>query len=154
MLRFGEESIVNIDQIVKQAEPANTKKSKASIWRQSIVNIDQIVKQAEPANTKKSKASIWRQFCEFCDAKNYSIEQNVREEELADILKDWAFNVRKVNGEEYKEGVVKTMWNVTAKLLQEKFNNEYRETRGRTGYRGGMKCDVIRRQGGAASAWK
>ncbi|KAJ9598407.1 hypothetical protein L9F63_010929 [Diploptera punctata] len=29
--------------------------------------------------------------------------------------------MRKANGDEYKEYTVKTMWNVTAKMLQEKY---------------------------------
>lgn len=33
--------------------------------------------------------------------------------------------MRKRNGEEYKEHTVKLLWNVTAKLLMEKYFNEY-----------------------------
>lgn len=92
---------------------------------QSIETIDETIKETEPLNTQKSKSSIWRQFSDFCDAKKYCISQSTSEEELATILKDWAFNMKKTNGQDYKETVVKTMWNVTAKLLQEKFHKEY-----------------------------
>lgn len=33
--------------------------------------------------------------------------------------------MKKVNGTDYKESVVKTMWNSTAKILQDKFYNEF-----------------------------
>lgn len=45
---------------------------------------------------------------------------------LAEILTNWAFNMRKQNGEEYKEFTVKTIWNITAKLLMNKFFTEYK----------------------------
>jgi hypothetical protein len=41
------------------------------------------------------------------------------------ILKDWAFNMRKKNGNEYKESVVKIMWNSTAKQLQEMYYRKF-----------------------------
>jgi len=40
-------------------------------------------------------------------------------------MKSLAFNMKKINGEDHKEGVVKLMWNGTAKILQEKYFNEF-----------------------------
>ncbi|CAF4868493.1 unnamed protein product [Pieris macdunnoughi] len=33
--------------------------------------------------------------------------------------------MKKMDGEDYKEGTIKTMWNQTAKLLQEKYLNDF-----------------------------
>lgn len=44
---------------------------------------------------------------------------------LANILTDWAYNMKKKNGEDYKDFTLKTIWNVTSKLLMEKYQNEY-----------------------------
>lgn len=60
-----------------------------------------------PPNTKKSKATIWKQFLEFCEEKNYRIAAGTSVEEIAEILEDWGFNMKKKNSEDYKESVVK-----------------------------------------------
>lgn len=39
--------------------------------------------------------------------------------QLANILEDFAFNMKKKIFEDYKESVVKVIWNSTAKQLQE-----------------------------------
>lgn len=78
-----------------------------------------------PKNTKHSKTSIWKQFTAFCKEKEYELLQDTPTEVLSNILKDWAFNMKKRNGEDYKEYVVKTMWNSTAKMLQEKYYQEF-----------------------------
>jgi hypothetical protein len=57
--------------------------------------------------------------------KNYKIEETSGTQFLAKIMQDYAYNMKRLNGEDYKEGCVKTIWNVTAKMLQEKFNAEY-----------------------------
>lgn len=48
-----------------------------------------------PDNTKKSKISIWKQFLEFCNEKSYNIQEKLPVEELASILEDYSFNMRK-----------------------------------------------------------
>lgn len=40
----------------------------------------------------------------------------------------WAFNMRKIDGTEYKESALKIIWNLTAKLLQEKYFVEYKRS--------------------------
>ncbi|KAG5884571.1 hypothetical protein JTB14_006596 [Gonioctena quinquepunctata] len=62
---------------------------------------------------------------EFCCEREYELSEHRSLEELALILKDWAVNMRKKDGSEFKEATVKTMWNVSFKLLQEKYYNDY-----------------------------
>lgn len=62
-----------------------------------------------PSNTKRSKATVWKQFLEFCQEKSYKIEGGTSVIELAAILEDWGFNMKKTNSEDYKESVVKVI---------------------------------------------
>lgn len=78
-----------------------------------------------PINTKNNKSCIWRQFMTFCESRNYVLERGTTVCKISNILLDWAYNMRKINGENYKEYVVKTMWNSTAKMLQEKYFQEF-----------------------------
>lgn len=87
--------------------------------------INQNINYCIPPNTVATQSSIWRQFSTFCDAKGYKFERDTSIDKLNDILQDWAFNMRKCNGEDYKEAVVKTIWNTTAKMLQSKYYNEF-----------------------------
>lgn len=93
---------------------------------ESLESISKKIKQNVPANTEKSKKSIWAQFTGFCTEKKYVLDATTSDETLADILKDWAFNMKRNNGEDYKEAVVKTMWNQTAKLLKDKYFAEFK----------------------------
>lgn len=94
----------------------------------SDIDIDGEIAENVPWNTKKSKASVWRQFTTFLDEKRFTIQEFTTSEELNEILKSWAFNMRKKDGSEYKEAVIKHMWNTTAKLLQEMFFNKWHKT--------------------------
>lgn len=65
------------------------------------VSNEQITKNIEkliPQSTKNTKSSIWRQFIEFCHVRQYQLLENTSLQELADILKDWAFNMKKKRG--------------------------------------------------------
>lgn len=95
---------------------------------ESLEDIQKNIVSNTPRNTIKSKTYVWKQFLQFCEHKKYQFEQNTPIEKLANILTDWAFNMRKSDGGEYKESVVKTLWNITAKLLQEKYHNEFKIT--------------------------
>jgi hypothetical protein len=81
--------------------------------------IDENVTRSVPKNMENSKNSVWRQFMSFLRRKKYTFNQETPVSELAFILKNWAFNLKKQNGEEYKADTVrvKVVWNVTAKLL-------------------------------------
>lgn len=94
----------------------------------SLERIDDKVKQNVPINTVKSDMSVWHQFSAFCTERNYVLRADSTQEELADILKDWAYNMKKFNGDDYKESTVKTMWNKTAKLLLDKYSSEFNVT--------------------------
>ena len=84
-------------------------------------NIEKDITDNVPKNTRNTQSSIWRQFDEFCRAKDYSLNYDTPIEEIAQILTDWAYNMKKKNGDDYKESVVKTIWNTTAKLVQEMY---------------------------------
>lgn len=90
--------------------------------------INETINNSKPSNTIKTETYVSRQFDKFCDARNYQLSQNTSNEELAQILRDWAFNMRKSDGTDYKEGVVKTMWNLTAKMVQQKYFTEFNRT--------------------------
>lgn len=60
-----------------------------------------------PSNTKRSKSTIWKQFLAFCEERKYKIEEQTSVVELARILEDWGFNMKRKNSEDYKESVVK-----------------------------------------------
>lgn len=91
----------------------------------STQQITKNIEKAIPQSTKNTKASIWRQFMEFCQVRNYELSKITSLQKVADILKDWAYNMKKRNGEDYKEYAVKSIWNSTAKMIQEKYFNEY-----------------------------
>lgn len=91
----------------------------------SLAEIDTNIEKNRPINTIKTHKYIWKQFSEFCCQKNYALNENCSDENLAVILKDWAFNMRKTDGTHYKESTVKTIWNNTAMLLQQKYYVEF-----------------------------
>lgn len=76
-------------------------------------------------NTLKSKITIWKQFKEFCNQHNFSYDSTTSIADLSEILKSWGCNMKKVDGRDYKEIVVKYNWNIIAKLLQQLYQNEY-----------------------------
>uniref|UniRef100_A0A6P7FXK5 Uncharacterized protein LOC114335199 n=1 Tax=Diabrotica virgifera virgifera TaxID=50390 RepID=A0A6P7FXK5_DIAVI len=87
-------------------------------------NINEIIESNIPKNTVYSKKFVWKAFMDFCNDRKYELDGNRTVEELASILKDWAVNMRRKDGTEFKEATVKTMWNLTSKLLQEKYYKE------------------------------
>lgn len=88
--------------------------------------IEKAINNNVPRNTVNSTTSVWRQFTLFCVEKKYELVEETSTEELASILCDWAFNMKKNNGEDYKESAVKTIWNTSAKMLQEKYFKDYK----------------------------
>ncbi|KAF5294943.1 hypothetical protein FQR65_LT10656 [Abscondita terminalis] len=54
------------------------------------------------------------------------LKKSTTSESLSEILKDWAFNIQEMVGAEYNKGAVETIWNITAKMVQQidfkKFN--------------------------------
>lgn len=91
----------------------------------SIKEIYTSITNSTPVNTVKNKNFVWRQFVTFCEKRSFTLERNTTVNEIAKILTDWAFNMRKQNGDEYKEHTIKTIWNVTAKMTMEKFHDEF-----------------------------
>lgn len=94
--------------------------------QENIEVVRQETDQLTPANTKKSKASAWKQFTDFCLEKSYNFDrEDISVEELGLILEDFGFNMRRKDGTNYKESVVKVLWNSTVKQLQEHFYKRY-----------------------------
>ncbi|KAF2904661.1 hypothetical protein ILUMI_01516 [Ignelater luminosus] len=60
----------------------------------------------------------------FCKEKKYVLEELTSKEELAIVIKDWAFNMKRKDGEDYQESV-KIMYNSTAKQLQEMYYQKF-----------------------------
>jgi arginyl-tRNA synthetase len=56
-------------------------------------------------------------YAVLCGKKNELVEETSTEE-LASILCDWAFNMKKNNGEDYKDSAVKTIMEHFRKTLQ------------------------------------
>lgn len=98
---------------------------KMRFGQKNHAEIESAVKETVPKNTKKTNTSIWKQFMDFCEAKGYQLLQSTPLSELVNILEDYAFNMKKLDGSDYKEHCIKTLWNVTAKMLQEKYFTEY-----------------------------
>lgn len=72
-------------------------------------------------NTVNGRKSRQRAFKNFCNSRKFKVDRDTSVTELADILEDYAFNMRRQDGEEYKEGTVKSLWNATAKYLRDLF---------------------------------
>lgn len=87
--------------------------------------INQLIDKRTPMNTKINKESQWNQFMAFCASEDFELNQNTTTAEIASILKSYACNMRRKDGQEYKESVIKTLWNSAAKTIQEKFFDEY-----------------------------
>lgn len=79
----------------------------------NVQSINALIKEKIPRNTTYSHKYIWGIFMEFCCEREYELNEHRSLEELALILKDWAVNMRKKDGTEFKEATVKTMLSVT-----------------------------------------
>ncbi|XP_031337211.1 uncharacterized protein LOC116174575 [Photinus pyralis] len=91
----------------------------------SEATINVAIDQVTPINTKKSNGYVWKQFHEFCGQRGYELTRTTPTTKLALIMKDWGYNMKQKNVEDYKESVIKTMWNVTAKQLQKLYFQEF-----------------------------
>ncbi|KAK0073741.1 hypothetical protein PV326_013110, partial [Microctonus aethiopoides] len=78
-----------------------------------------------PVNTVKTKTSAWTQFENFCAERGYTLTSETITHEMNKILTDYGFNMKKKNGEDYKESSVKSLWNTTAQMLQEKYFKDF-----------------------------
>jgi hypothetical protein len=69
---------------------------------------------------------VWCQFQQIFKEHNVKLDISLCVTDSAMLLKGWAGNMKRKNGEDYEEAVIKLMWNSTAKLLQEKLSKNYR----------------------------
>lgn len=95
---------------------------------ESLSRIDEYIQETIPKNTKRSQESIWGQFKKFCTERGYSLDAPNSPAALNEILKDFAFNMKKTDGSDYKESVIKTMFNVVVNLLQEMYLRKFNIT--------------------------
>lgn len=93
---------------------------------ESVEKISEAIENYTPKNTKRSKNMVWNQFTAFCEVRKYVLCETTSLDMLASILTDWAFNMKKRDGLDYKESVVKVIWNSTAKQIQQLFYNKYK----------------------------
>lgn len=91
----------------------------------SLTVIDNIIEETTPMNTKRTQSCIYNQFLKFCEEKDYRLDADTPVEQICIILKNWGYNMKKCDGGDYKEAVVKTMWNVVAKKVQEMYCKKY-----------------------------
>ncbi len=56
--------------------------------------IDIEIENLTPENTTKLHNYVWKQFTVFCEHRNYKFQSDMSNEEVADIMKDWAFNMQ------------------------------------------------------------
>ncbi|KAK4877572.1 hypothetical protein RN001_010078 [Aquatica leii] len=89
------------------------------------VSVNELIQNSIPRKTTQCRESVWNQFTEFFQQRKYVLSESLSTDMIANILKDYAFNIRKRNREDYKESCIKTIWNTTAKLVQDLYFNKY-----------------------------
>ena len=86
--------------------------------KNSKQEIEQASSSNKRANTVKTEKYVVRQFEQFWAERSSVLNNDKNDENICKIFEDWAFNIRKLDGTDYKEAVVKTVWNLTAKHIQ------------------------------------
>ncbi|KAJ3647692.1 hypothetical protein Zmor_019556 [Zophobas morio] len=84
-----------------------------------MFEIRNAVKESQCRNTARTQDSIWKQFTEFCEIGKFPLNKAVGMNEVASILEDYAFNANRKDGCEYEEATLKTIWNTTARVVQQ-----------------------------------
>lgn len=89
------------DSLTKNSCSCWVKISRFSATLNEVTNqkFDEII----PSNTKKNQNLTYRQFLTFCEKRNYTLDAENSNKRLAFILKNWAFNMRKIDGSDYME---------------------------------------------------
>jgi hypothetical protein len=71
-----------------------------------------------PKSTKSSKESNWRQFRRFLEVEKLLFDENTSTNaDINTLLTKFAFNMRTIEGEDYKDESLKTVWNSVAKQI-------------------------------------
>ena len=100
----------------------------ARFGNKTVFEIRNAVKESQCRNTARTQDSIWKQFTEFCEIRKFPLNKAVEMNEVASILEDYAFNANRKDGSEYKEATLKTIWNTTAKLVQQLYFKKFNIT--------------------------
>ena len=56
--------------------------------------LNEIILKNKPQNTHRTETWIWNQFSAFREARKYEINREKSKDTLANMLKDWAYNMR------------------------------------------------------------
>jgi uncharacterized lipoprotein len=97
--------------------------SEVRFSNKSLEEIEESIRNT--AQHRSFQNYVWTQFDTFCKEKGYVLNDSATIEQIASAMADWAFNMKKCDGKDYKETVVKVLWNSTAKQLQEKYFTRY-----------------------------
>mmetsp|Transcript_12627 Transcript_12627/g.16962 ORF Transcript_12627/g.16962 Transcript_12627/m.16962 type:complete len:240 (+) Transcript_12627:85-804(+) len=85
----------------------------------------------EISHVKKFAQTNWRTFEHFLNSSSPPLvfdPKTATDKEINSLLKKFAFNVRKENGDDYKDMSLKNIWNNIAKQIEEKiFASQQRE---------------------------
>jgi hypothetical protein len=82
-----------------------------------------------PANTRKTREFCWRKFVQFLkeavsDPTPMDFDENKwTDKEINQAMKRFAFNMRKANGDNYKDESIKSIWNSVAKQIMSRVFN-------------------------------
>ena len=83
--------------------------------------IDEAIKKDGSSATRRTNELHWRTFQKFLSASDLQFDPaTATNEQICSILKKLAFNVRKEDGDNFKESSLKSIWNTIAKTIQEK----------------------------------
>jgi hypothetical protein len=88
--------------------------------------IERKLLERTPQNTRATQTMCWRLFSRFL--RDFGLEFNpntVKDEDINDLLKKFAFNARKLDGTDYKDESLKSIWNSIAKQVM---NQVYKAT--------------------------
>jgi hypothetical protein len=92
------------------------------------MNDQEINKRLEdrtPLNTRNSRVTAWKRFTTFLEETGEVFDDKWTDDQINQALKRFAFNIRKYNGEDYKDESLKSNWNCVAKQIM---NQVYKGT--------------------------
>lgn len=67
----------------------------ARFGNKTVYEIRNAVKESQCRKTARTQDSIWKQFTEFCEIRKFPLNKAVEMNEVASILEDYAFNANR-----------------------------------------------------------
>jgi hypothetical protein len=87
--------------------------------------IEKKLLERTPNNTRSTKNMCWRIFRRFLVKYGLVFDpKTATDEDMSNIMKKFAFNVRKVDGSDFKDESLKSIWNSVAKQMMDQVFNE------------------------------